>query len=59
MPMTPEGAEHLSRLAVAGMLVELRPIRRQYGRDLLGWIGIIVAATGTVALIELLFWEWR
>lgn len=53
--MTREGAEHLGRLAVAGSVVAPQPIRRRYGRDLLGLIGIIIVALGIVALGML--WE--
>ena len=53
--MTREGAEHLARLAVTGSPSAPPPIRRHYGRDLLGYVGIIVIALGAVALGML--WE--
>lgn len=50
-----EGAAILDRLAATGSIVEPRPIRRHYGRDLLGLLGIIIIALGAVALG--LLWE--
>ena len=50
-----EAALVTDRLSVAGTLIEPRPIRRRYGRSLLGWLGVGIAALGAVACASLAF----
>src|SRR3954468_3398812 len=45
------GYAELDRLSSVGGIVEPQPIRRRYGRSLLGLIGIVVLVLGGAAVI--------
>jgi len=46
-----EGAIHLGRLAVSDTIVEMSPIRRQYGRSVLGMIGMAIIVLALTVLV--------